>query len=255
MVSDFALPLRIPPSEAPEVVQDDQSPYLNSPEKYFVRSYSRANSSRASQPLVGHASKSVSGIPFQNNPRLKGEHTLQSRSSSPTKSKRNIGLIPLCLVAVTAFLVGGAIGGGIGSWAGKHAGVSSTSNSKSTSTSPCNPSTTTMIIDSASCPLRNNETYITPAPAVQFLIACRTDITPSPGEDIELTNVTTRSLNDCMNTCATYNYGQCQAATWIQFSPTWPQMNSKCFLKANGGVPVATNSTGTIATSAYRIHS
>ncbi|PQE22048.1 hypothetical protein CJF30_00010005 [Rutstroemia sp. NJR-2017a BBW] len=254
MVSDFGPPLRIP-SEAPEVVQDDQSPYLMSPDKFFVRSYSRAGTTRPPRPVNGLDSKSFNDIAYQNVPPLRRAHALAARFPPPSKSKRKIGLIPLALVAVTAFLVGGGIGGGIGSWAGKRAGISSTSNSKSTSTSSASPSTVTLIVDSAFCPLINGETYTTPAPAVNFLMACQTDITPSPGENIELMNVTTGSFKDCMNTCATYNNGQCQAATWIQFSPTSPQMNSKCFLKANGGVPVAANSTGTTATSAYRVSS
>jgi hypothetical protein len=123
MVSDFGPPLRIP-SDAPEVVQDDQSPYLISPDKFFVRSYSRAGTSRQSRPLAGHASKTFNDIPFQNVPPLKRAHALASRFPSASKPNRKIGLIPIALVAVTAFLVGGGIGGGIGSWAGKHAGAS-----------------------------------------------------------------------------------------------------------------------------------
>lgn len=123
MVHDFGPPLRIP-SEAPEVVQDDQSPYVTSPEKYFVRSYSRAGASRACQPSVNHAPKSLNDIPFENLPPLRRAYTLAASLPPSRKHKKTPGLFPFVLVVVIAFLVGGGIGGGIGSWAGKHAGAS-----------------------------------------------------------------------------------------------------------------------------------
>lgn len=127
---------------------------------------------------------------------------------------------------------------------------SKTSKSESTSTSSgCTPT----FVDSAGCPNVNNTTYTTSTPSMEFRIACAIDLTSSPGEDIELANVTTQTLDNCLDSCARYNNGQCQAATWIQFSPDSPEMNSKCFFKANSGVRIPMNSTGTIATSGFRI--
>lgn len=256
-------------SEAPEVVPAEQSPYLTSPDKYFVRSYSVR---RASNHLISPLSKHCDNIPLQEVtfPPPKRAYDL-ARYSPPPKQKKKIGLVPIVLIAVVSFLIGGGIGGGIGGWVGKHnpsryfcmrhwertkliISVSSkTSKSESTGTfSGCAP-TATEFVDSAGCPNVNNTTYTTPVPSVEFRIACAIDLTSSPGEDIELTNVTTPTLNNCLESCAQYNNGQCLAATWIQFSPNHPEMNSKCFFKANSGVRIPMNSTGTIATSGFRI--
>ncbi|KAF7918647.1 hypothetical protein EAE99_008841 [Botrytis elliptica] len=240
-------------SEAPEVVPEEQSPYLlTSPDKYFVRSYSVR---RASNHLISPLSKQCDNIPLQevSFPPPKRAYDLARYLPAP-KQKKKFGLVPIVFIAVVSFLIGGGIGGGIGGWVGKHNNPSSkTSKSESTGTlSGCAP-TVTEFVDSAGCPNINNTTYTTPVPSIEFRIACAIDLTSSPGEDIELTNVTTPTLNNCLQSCAQYNNGQCLAATWIQFSPNHPEMNSKCFFKANSGVRIPMNSTGTIATSGFRI--
>ncbi|KAB8298562.1 hypothetical protein EYC80_000741 [Monilinia laxa] len=236
-------------SEAPEVVPEEQSPYLTSPDKYFVRSYSR----RASNHLISPKTKPYDEIPFQEFPPPRRAYDL-APYRPPPKQKKNIGLVSIVLVAVVSFFLGGGIGGGIGGWIGKHNNDSSkTSKSEPTGTSSGCSSTVTEFVDSAGCPNVNNTTYTTPAPSIEFRIACATDLTSSHGEDIELANLTTPTLDICLGSCARYNNGQCLAATWIQFSPTSPEMNSKCFFKANIGTLIPMNSTGTIATSGFRI--
>ncbi|APA15938.1 hypothetical protein SS1G_09166 [Sclerotinia sclerotiorum 1980 UF-70] len=236
-------------SEAPEVVHEEQSPYLTSPDKYFVRSYSGR---RASNHLISPLNKPYDNIPLQEFPPPRRAYDL-APYRPPPKQKNKFGLVPFVLIAVVSFFIGGGIGGGIGGVIGKHNSPSKTSKSESTGTSSgCTP-TVTEIVDSAGCPNVNNTTYTTSAPSVEFRIACAIDLTSPPGEDIELANVTTPTLENCLESCARYNNGQCLAATWIQFSPIHPEMNSKCFFKANSGVRIPLNSTGTVATSGFRI--
>ncbi|QSZ32329.1 hypothetical protein DSL72_001903 [Monilinia vaccinii-corymbosi] len=96
---------------------------------------------------------------------------------------------------------------------GVHLQNNKTSKSESASTSlGCSPAVT-QFVDSAGCPNVKNTTYTTPAPSVEFRVACAINFTSSQGEDIELANVTTSTLDDCLASCARYNNGQCLAAT------------------------------------------
>ncbi|KAI9642136.1 hypothetical protein NHQ30_008938 [Ciborinia camelliae] len=238
-------------SEGPEVVPEEQSPHLTSPDKYFVRSYSGR---RPSNHLISSSAKQYDNIPFQEFPPPRRAYDLAPYRPPPKQKNNKFGLVPIILIAVVSFFIGGGIGGGIGGWVGKHGNPSSkTSKSASTSTSSgCSP-TVTEFVDSAGCPNVNNTTYTTPTPSITFLIACAIDLTSPQGEDIELANITSPTLDDCLDSCARYNHGQCLAATWIQFSPNYPEINSKCFFKANAGTSIPMNSTGTIATSGFRI--
>lgn len=103
-------------SEAPEVVPEEQSPYLSSPDKYFVRSYSGR---MAANHLISPFNKTYDNIPFQEFPPPRRAYDLASYRPQP-KQKSRFGLVPIVLIAVVSFFIGGGIGGGIGGWVGKH---------------------------------------------------------------------------------------------------------------------------------------
>lgn len=104
-------------SEAPEVVLEEQSPYLTSPDKYFVRSYSGRRASN--HHLITPSNKLYDNVPLQDFPPPRRAYDL-APYRPPPKQKKKFGLAPIVWIAVVSFFIGGGIGGGIGGWVGKH---------------------------------------------------------------------------------------------------------------------------------------
>jgi hypothetical protein len=123
-----------------------------------------------------------------------------------------------------------------------------TSNNRSaTSTAP--QSQSTVIVDTAGCPLVDNTIYNATTASVTFVKLCSTEILPAAGEEIDMANSVQSSFDSCLDACAAYK--GCVAATWFIFSPTDPSQNSVCFLKNGMGVQTPSNSSGTSVVSGY----
>lgn len=167
------------------------------------------------------------------------------------EQRRNgaFGLIGMILLALVAFLVGGALGGGIGgSMVVKEKAkvsklqstIANTPTATVTTTAP--GSVQTVILDQAGCPLIDNTTFPSTTPGYNFLQSCQSDILPA-SPSIDVSTSIQSSFGACLNACAIYNQevkkGGCVSATWIIFSPKHPERNSMCYLKNATGIPTS----------------
>ena len=99
----------------------------------------------------------------------------------------------------------------------------------------------TKILDYAGCPSIDDKPFNSTIPGYSFLQVCSTDIRPpADGIVVDVSTSLQTSFQACMDACARYNQdvkkGGCAGASWIIFSPTHPDRNSKCFLKSDRGV-------------------
>jgi len=113
-----------------------------------------------------------------------------------------------------------------------------------TATSSAPPSTSTVILDQAGCPLVNNTTYNSITLGYTFLKQCGSNIVAQSGSGtLDFSSSVQSSFDSCLDACATYNQnvnkGGCHGATWVIFDPITPAHNSVCFLKNATGVSAA----------------
>lgn len=257
-------------SEAPEVV-----PGQPLPEPFVYMTYEQARSKRASS----EGSEDLK--PWEVREREKGklvptpqiaydETSLEdiSYQEKPVPRRRTFGLLYVTIFVVIAFLIGGGIGGGVGgavaaseksksryaysnSGEGEQSGLTllrSTLQSSGTTTASAAPSTSTVIVDTAGCPLVNNSTF-TSTSKTNFLKLCATEIVAPTNQNIEISNSVQGSFDSCLNSCAA-TMG-CVGASWVIFSPTNPSRNSVCYLKNKTGVATAASVTGETVVSGF----
>ena len=130
-------------SEAPEVVHEVHELYSPDfspvPDKYFVRSHSKAYSSKwkssGSGGTAGSSQRSdLTRTPYNDLLSVAGSGQSKHRSyavpqvfTTPQKpQKAGLAWIPIIVIVIVAFIVGGGIGGGVGAvLAGKHSNPSS----------------------------------------------------------------------------------------------------------------------------------
>lgn len=117
-----------------------------------------------------------------------------------------------------------------------------------TTTASAGPATSTVIVDTAGCPLVNNSTYTSPS-GTAFLKMCATEIEPASGQYIEISNSVQGSFNACLDSCASTT--GCVGASWVIFSPTNPGRNSVCYLKNKTGVATAASAVGETVVSGF----
>jgi hypothetical protein len=120
--------------------------------------------------------------------------------------------------------------------------------SNATATASAAPSTSTVIVDTAGCPLVNNTTYNAPS-GTAFLKLCATEIVAPANQYIELSNSVQGSFNACLDSCA--NTTGCVGASWVIFSSTNPSRNSVCYLKNKTGVSTSATAAGETVVSGY----
>lgn len=174
---------------------------------------------------------------------------------------RSFGLITTFVLALAAFLIGGGIGGGVGGAIAaknqaKIQSLESSIASAPTATITAPASTSTVILDTAGCPLVNNSTYNSTTPGYEFLRLCAIDITtPAGSNSIDVSNSQQSTFESCLDACANYNQnvqkGGCVGASWVIFSPTQPTQNSICFLKNATGVQTSASVDGQTVVSGF----
>jgi hypothetical protein len=124
-----------------------------------------------------------------------------------------------------------------------------------TSTITAPASVSTIILDTAGCPLVNNSTYNSTTRGYSFLRLCATDITAPPGTNIDASNSQQSTFESCLDACASYNQNVqkdgCLGASWVIFSPTVPSRNSICFLKNATGVQTSASVSGQTVVSGF----
>ncbi|KAH8588611.1 hypothetical protein B0O99DRAFT_356559 [Bisporella sp. PMI_857] len=177
------------------------------------------------------------------------------------RQNRFLGLGATILIALLAFLIGGAIGGGVGGSmvAKEKEKVTRLENTIATTptvtvTAPGRVETT--IVDPAGCPSIHNLTYVPTGSSYSFLRSCEKDIVAPEGiGSVDISSSLYSTFSACLDACARYNEnqvpgGKCLGATWVIFSPTKPQDNSKCFLK-NSTQATVTPTNGTQLASGF----
>ena len=110
------------------------------------------------------------------------------------------------------------------------------------------PSTSTVIVDTAGCPLVNNSTY-TSTSNTNFLKLCDTEIVAASGQNIDISNSVQSSFDACLNSCASTK--GCVGASWVIFSALNPNRNSVCYLKSKTVVATAASVTGETVVSGF----
>ncbi|KAH8759170.1 hypothetical protein BGZ57DRAFT_618621 [Hyaloscypha finlandica] len=238
-------------SEAPEVV-----PGQPLPEPFVYMTYEQARSKRASsegsedlKPWEVREKEKGKLVPT---PQIAYDETSLediSYQEKPVARRRTFGLLYVTIFVVIAFLIGGGIGGGVGgAVAASEKSKSSTLQSSGTTTTSAAPSTSTVIVDTAGCPLVNNSTF-TSTSKTNFLKLCATEIVAPTNQNIEISNSVQGSFDSCLNSCAA-TMG-CVGASWVIFSPTNPSRNSACYLKNKTGVATAASVTGETVVSGF----
>ena len=259
-------------SEAPEVV-----PGQPLPEPFVYMTYEQARSKRASsegsedlKPWEVREKEKGKLVPT---PQIAYDQTSLediSYQEKPAPRRRTFGLLYVTIFVVIAFLVGGGIGGGVGgavaaseksksryaySNSGEGGGgesgltlLRSILQSSGTASASATPSTSTVIVDTAGCPLVNNSTF-TSTSKTNFLKLCATEIVAPANQYIEISNSVQGSFDSCLNSCAATT--GCVGASWVIFSPTNPSRNSVCYLKNKTGVATAASVTGETVVSGF----
>ncbi|PMD54443.1 uncharacterized protein K444DRAFT_634597 [Hyaloscypha bicolor E] len=238
-------------SEAPEVV-----PGQPLPEPFVYMTYEQARSKRASsegsedlKPWEVREKEKGKLVPT---PQIAYDQTSLediSYQEKPAPRRRTFGLLYVTIFVVIAFLVGGGIGGGVGgAVAASEKSKSSTLQSSGTASASATPSTSTVIVDTAGCPLVNNSTF-TSTSKTNFLKLCATEIVAPANQYIEISNSVQGSFDSCLNSCAATT--GCVGASWVIFSPTNPSRNSVCYLKNKTGVATAASVTGETVVSGF----
>jgi len=116
-------------------------------------------------------------------------------------------------------------------------------------TSSAAAATSTVIVDTAGCPLVNNSTYNATGSGTSFLKLCATDIVAGTGQYIDMSNSVQSSFDACLDSCASTK--GCVGASWVIFSPTAPSRNSVCFLKNATAVATAASVSGQTVVSGF----
>ncbi|KAE9372804.1 hypothetical protein N431DRAFT_409131 [Stipitochalara longipes BDJ] len=241
-------------SEAPEVV-----PGQPLPEPFVYMNYEEARSKRAS------SEESEDVKPWEIKEKEKGKlvptpqvvYDPENEQSSvrdvsyqekPAPRYRTFSLVTVIIMVIVAFFIGGGIGGGVGAaFVVKEKAASRVQPQPNTTTS-ATPSTSTVIVDTAGCPLVNNSTF-TSTSNTNFLKLCATEIVAPTGQNIDLSNSIQSSFDSCLNSCASTT--GCIGASWVIFSALEPSRNSVCFLKNKTGVATSASVTGETVVSGF----
>jgi hypothetical protein len=259
-------------SEAPEVV-----PGQPLPEPFVYMNYEEARkraSSEGSEELQPWEIKEKEKGKLVPTPQVvydpENEHSSVrdvSYQEKPVPRHRTFRLLTVIIMVLVAFLLGGGIGGGVGGallvnekaksrfvllpWTMFETGTNSVicrAQLQPNTTSSAAPSTSTVIVDTAGCPLVNNSTYTTSS-NTNFLKLCATEIVAPSGQNIDISNSVQSSFDSCLDSCG--STAGCVGASWVIFSALNPSRNSVCYLKNKTVVATAASVTGETVVSGF----
>ncbi|PMD32410.1 hypothetical protein L207DRAFT_518764 [Hyaloscypha variabilis F] len=239
-------------SEAPEVV-----PGQPLPEPFVYMNYEEARkraSSEGSEELQPWEIKEKEKGKLVPTPQVvydpENEHSSVrdvSYQEKPVPRYRTFRLLTVIIMVIVAFLLGGGIGGGVGGALLVNEKAKSRAQLQPNTTSSAAPSTSTVIVDTAGCPLVNNSTYTTSN--TNFLKLCATEIVAPSGQNIDISNSVQSSFDSCLDSCG--STAGCVGASWVIFSALNPSRNSVCYLKNKTVVATAASVTGETVVSGF----